>query len=623
MLTVTDLALARAGRILFEGLSFAASPGQRVGVVGPNGCGKSSLFASLAGVLEPECGTVARPSGWSWAMVAQESPHGAQRAIDFVIEGDPEIARLRAAIATAEAAGEGEVLTRLHEQFDAAGGYAGEGRAGALLHGLGFAGADGERSIDDFSGGWRSRLALARTLFRRADLLLLDEPTNHLDLPAIDWLADFLNGYPGVVLCVSHDRAFLDAIATQILWIDRPAPRFYAGHLSLAEAKRAEWLSQEQAAYARNVKQAAHLQRFVDRFRAKATKARQAQSRLKMLERLEINAPLSQYAGYQFAFPDPERVSTPLLTLDHADLGYGDTTILHDVHLGVLPGDRIGLIGANGAGKSTLMKALGGVLDVSGRHAGRHLAVGYFAQHQLDQLDVEATPLDHFRRLDDDAPEQRLRDFLGGFGFHGDHAVEPIAPRSGGEKARLALALLAWQRPNLLLLDEPTNHLDLQMRDALATALQAFAGAVVLVSHDRAFLESLSDTFLQVGEGRVMPAETSATAGAPTPGAETSPGDAKKQRRRAAAAARQQLAPLKRRVTTLETELAALQERHGVLEAALADPAIYEDAGGERVQALSFEAGQLQQRIDAAETDWFEAQEALDAAPRALDQPDR
>ena len=624
MLTVSNVALARGGRILFDDLEFSAGLGDRVGIVGPNGCGKTSLLRAITGDLEPEKGSIERPADWRLVVTRQESPGGSQRALEYVMQGDEELARLQSKIADAEARGAGSELARHHEALASRDGYAAEGRAGSLMHGLGFSAADQDRPLDEFSGGWRGRLALARALFQHSDVLLLDEPTNHLDLPTIDWLVEWIDRYPGLVLCISHDRDFLDRVANRILWIDRPAPRYYLGNLSEAERRRAEILAHQAREDAKVRKQAAHLQRFVDRFRAKASKASQAQSRLKMLERLETSAPLAEYAGYHFEFPEPQRVSTPLLALRHADLGYGDAPVLRDVSLSLLPGARVGLLGRNGAGKSTLVKALAGMLDCAERVPGEHLAVGYFAQHQLEQLRLDQSPLTHMRRLDPDIPDQRLRDFLGGFGFHGDHAIEPLEPRSGGERARLALAMLAWRRPNLLLLDEPTNHLDLQMRDALSLALQEFSGAVVLISHDRAFLTSLCDEFHEVAGGRVVRSEGPGSGyGAGDDSRESSSNgpDLRKQRRQEAARERERLRPLIREVRTLEERHQSTETELVSLQKELADPALYsEDHRAEEVSRLSRRAGELEAELEKLEDAWLTAQEALDAARRNEDE---
>jgi ATP-binding cassette, subfamily F, member 3 len=470
MLQLTNLSLRRGPRLLFEGASLTVHPGQKVGVVGANGCGKSSLFALIRGELQPDAGDFASPPGWVIAHVAQQTPGGEREAIEFVMDGDEELRAVQQALAEAERAGDGLRQAELHGRLEAIGGWEAESRAGKLLHGLGFAPGDERRPVDSYSGGWRMRLALARTLMCRSDLLLLDEPTNHLDLDAVIWLEAWLKGYPGTLLLISHDRDFLDAVAGQIAHIEQGRLTAYAGNYSAFERQRAERLAQQQAAFGRQQLEVARVRRFVERFRAKATKARQAQSRLKALERMELIAPAHVDTPFSFAFREPAALPHPLLRLEEAAAGYGETTVVSSVDLSLAPGERVGLLGPNGAGKSTLIKALAGLLPLrNGRRLpAQTLAVGYFAQHQMDQLRPADSPLLHLKRLAPDRSEQELRDYLGGFAFSGDQALAPVAPFSGGEKARLALALLIWRRPNLLLLDEPTNHLDLDMRHALS-----------------------------------------------------------------------------------------------------------------------------------------------------------
>ena len=622
MLNVSDLALARGGRVLFDQLEFSAGLGQRVGIVGPNGCGKSTLFAAICGEVEPERGKIEVPPEWSVAIAGQESPSTDQSALEFVMGGDAKLDDLRRQLTAAEADGDGHRQADLHREMEKIGGYAREAEAGSLLHGLGFAAADHERPVTSFSGGWRSRLALARSLLTAPDILLLDEPTNHLDLETIAWLAQWCQSYRGLILVVSHDRFFLDQTATQILWMDRPAPRYYQGNLSVAEGRRSQILSIEAGERAKSAKRAEELTRFVNRFRAKASKAKQAQSRLKMLERLTISAPIAQYSGYDFQFPNPPRVDSPVLNLDHADIGYGDAPVLTDVHFSLLPGDKVGLVGLNGAGKSTLIKALAGELEVVGRVESRNLKVGYYAQHQMDALHVDWTPVEHFKDLDRSLGEQEIRDFVGGFGFSGDHAVTPIGPRSGGEKARLALALLAWQRPNLLLLDEPTNHLDLQMRDCLSLALQEFPGAIVMVSHDRSFMSSLCDTFYHVGAGRVVRGDSAdqVVPANPEPDStqDTSVVGGQKARRQKAAADRERLKPVKNRATRLEREVEAASAELKEIRDQLADPQLYASGSPDSIDAMSRRAGELAERVEDLESQWLEALEELEAMEAAL-----
>ncbi|MBN2885929.1 MAG: ATP-binding cassette domain-containing protein, partial [Chromatiaceae bacterium] len=513
-------------------------------------------------------------------------------------------------------------------RFEAIDGYGAESRAARLLHGLGFAPGEERRALSSYSGGWRMRLALARTLMCRSDLLLLDEPTNHLDLDAVIWLEGWLRAYPGTLVLISHDRDFLDAVVDQVVRIEGQQLHLYSGNYSAFERQRAERLAQQQAAHERQQREIAHMQSFVARFRAKATKARQAQSRLKALERMELIAPAHVDSPFRFAFSVPEALPRPLLRLEEASLGYPECSVLDGVGLSLVPGDRIGLLGRNGAGKSTLIKTLAGALEPRGGRCerARDLRIGYFAQHQLELLRPDDSPLAHLRRLDPAAGEQELRDYLGGFDFSGDCALEPVAPLSGGEKARLVLALIIRQRPNLLLLDEPTNHLDLEMRLALGEALQDFEGALVVVSHDRHLLRVTCDTLWLVDGGRVAPfdgdlddypAWLAAGDGAARGATDETKGRESPDRRtqrREAAEARRALAPLRARERELEHELTRLGERRAQLDAALADPALYgsEPAVKARLLELAEERRVLEAALGLAEVAWLEVSEAIE-----------
>ncbi len=500
MLTLSKLSLRRGGRLLLRDADLTVHAGQKTGVIGANGAGKSTLFAAIRGELAPDAGDLALAPMTVIAHVAQENPTSDRPALDYVMDGDAELRHLQAELAGAEARGDGLRQAELHGRLEAIGAYTAESRAARLLHGLGFADEALSAPLATFSGGWRVRLNLAQALMCRSDLLLLDEPTNHLDLDAVLWLEEWLRAYPGALLLISHDRDFLDTVVHHVVLLERQALKVYAGNYSDFEAQRAQELAGQQAAFARQQREVAQIQRFVDRFRAKATKARQAQSRLKALARMELIAPAHIDSPFQIAFPGPEKLPSPLLHLERAAAGYHGRAVISNTGLSLLPGDRVALLGPNGAGKSTLVRLLAGELPplAGRREASADLRIGYFAQHQLEQLDLAASPLIHLRRLDSETPEQTLRDFLGGFGFAGDAALASVAPLSGGEKARLVLALLVYQRPNLLLLDEPTNHLDLEMRHALGLALQDFAGAVVLVSHDRHLVRTTADTLLLV-----------------------------------------------------------------------------------------------------------------------------
>ena len=505
MLTITDLSLQRGGVWLLENVNLTVQPGQRVAIVGANGAGKSSLFQLLLGQLAPEQGSVALPGGCRIAHMAQEVAASSRSARDFVLDGDTELRRMERALAEAEAGGDDHAIARLHGELDIHEAWSAPRRAETLLRGLGFADSDAERPVSAFSGGWRIRLNLAQALMRPSDLLLLDEPTNHLDLDACLWLENWLRKYPGTLLFISHDRDFMDRVATHLVHFDQKQLVLYTGNYSAFERQRAERLAQQQASFERQQARIAEIQRFIDRFKAKATKARQAQSRVKALERMEKIAPAHVDSPFSFEFPVADKVSNPLLSIRHGVAGHGDVPILKNINVTLLPGTRVGLLGPNGAGKSTFMDALRGTgtLLSGERTCGEHLAIGYFAQHQLESLDLDASPFLHLQRLAPTASEQKVRDFLGGFDFHGDEALAPIRSFSGGEKARVALAVIAWQKPNLLLLDEPTNHLDLEMRQALTMALQNFDGAIVVVSHDRHLLRNTVDEFWLVCDGAV------------------------------------------------------------------------------------------------------------------------
>jgi ATP-binding cassette, subfamily F, member 3 len=624
MLQVTELSLRRGPRLLLAGATLTIYPGQKVGLVGPNGCGKSSLFALLQGELHADTGEVSIPPGWELAHVAQQTPRGDDPAIEFVLDGDRELREVQAALAAADAAGDGLRHGELAGRLEAIGGYDAESRAARLLHGLGFLPGEERRPVNSYSGGWRMRLALARTLMCRSDLLLLDEPTNHLDLDAVIWLESWLKAYRGTLLLISHDRDFLDAVASQTLHLDQQRLTLYTGNYSAFERQRAERLAQQQAAFERQQREVAHIHRFVERFRAKATKARQAQSRLKALERMELIAPAHVDSPFRFGFPSPRHLPHPLLRLEGVQAGYEDRPVLTGVNLSLSPGDRIGLLGANGAGKSTLVKVLAGELKPVGgrREPAQELLIGYFAQHQLDQLRPDDSPLRHLQRLDPMATEQALRDYLGGFGFDGDRALGPVAPLSGGEKARLVLALLIRQRPNLLLLDEPTNHLDLEMRHALAEALQEFEGAMILVSHDRHLLRVTVDTLLLVDGGSVRPFDgelddypawlAARDPDAPSDGPADRQGNQRKQQRRDKAGQRRALQPLRSRLRALEQELERLEQRRRELEHRLAAPELYAAESKPQLLALLEEQRGVSSDLGEVESEWLTLGEKLE-----------
>jgi ATP-binding cassette subfamily F protein 3 len=629
MLQFVDVTLRRGPRLLFEHARFQIHPGQHAGLTGANGCGKSSLFSLILGQIGCDAGQIDRPRDWVVAHLAQEVPASTQPAVEYVVDGDTALRNLQQRLQAAERDGDGARIAELHADLEHMGGYQANSRAAKLMAGLGFTNADLSHPLDTFSGGWRMRLNLARTLMCRSDLLLLDEPTNHLDLDAVIWLEGWLRQYPGTLILVSHDRTFLDAVCDRILNIEGRTATLYAGNYSAFERVRTERLANQQASYLRQQREIAHMRAFVDRFRAKATKAKQAQSRLKALERMTDIAPAHVDSPFQFRFEPPRSNPNPLLSLDDCAVGYGEKTILRELGLVLMPGDRIGLLGPNGEGKSTLIKLLAGQLAPTHgtRHEAQSLATGYFAQHQLEQLHPELSPLQHLLRLDPALGEQAGRDYLGGFGFVADKALEPVAPFSGGEKSRLVLALIVYQRPNLLLLDEPTNHLDLDMRQALATALQSFEGAMVLVAHDRHLLQLACDRLLLVDGGEcrefrdsldAYPAWLAARQVADQRG-RTAPvqsvtTDTRRARKRAEAERRRTLQPLRRAAEDAENRMNALHDQRDALEKRLADPSLYATGDKATLQELVVSKAAIDQAFAEAEEAWLLAAEALELA---------
>jgi ATP-binding cassette subfamily F protein 3 len=629
MLDFDDVTIRRGPRVLFSEATFRLFQGEKVGITGENGSGKSSLLSLVLGELQPDAGHFERPSRLAVAHVAQDLAPSDQPAIEFVLDGDAALRALEARITAAEAIDDGMKLADLHVQYGAAGGYDARARAAQLLHGLGFTSADETRPVRAFSGGWRVRLNVARALMCPSDLLLLDEPTNHLDLDAILWLEGWLREYRGTLLLIAHDREFLDRIVDRIVNIEQGKIGLFRGNYSAFEEARAARLAQQSALYEKQQREIAHMESFVERFRAQATKARQAQSRIKALERMQRIAPAHVDSPFEFSFAEPLKLPRPLLAIEGVDVGYGGAPLLRGVDLTVYPGDRIALLGRNGAGKSTLVKYLAGELIASAgsRDDARDLSVGYFAQHQLEQLDPAASALLNLSRrgqaIGRRDTEQGLRDYLAGFGFRGDRVFEPVGPFSGGEKARLALALVAWSRPNLLLLDEPTNHLDLEMRQALAMALQEYAGAVLMVSHDRHLLGTVSDHFLLVHDGRVETFDgdladyaawlagggsTSATRTTKTVAA----APPVQQRRRDAAERRRELGPLRSRLTHCEKRLQTLAADAKRLDEELADPALYDKGAATRLRDLTTQRARIAQAIGEMETEWLELSETLE-----------
>ncbi|MGC0154569.1 ATP-binding cassette domain-containing protein [Chromobacterium vaccinii] len=629
MIQLKNLNLRRGLKELLVGANLTLNPGYKAGLTGANGVGKSSLFAMLLGELHADGGDMLLPPNWTVAHVAQETPALERSALDYVLDGDKELRALEARLADAEEKHDGNAIGHLHGELAHIDAYSAPARAGKLLTGLGFDEAGQRRPVASFSGGWRMRLNLAQALMCRSDLLLLDEPTNHLDLETVLWLEDWLKAYPGTLLVISHDRDFLDAICSHTVEVANQTLTLYTGNYSQFEVMRAEKLARQQGEFEKQQRQIAHLESFITRFKAKASKARQAQSRVKALEKLERIAPAHSASPFDFHFDSPEHLPNPLLKLDKADAGYGDKTILSGISLSVEAGARIGLLGVNGAGKSTLVKLLSGDLaPLTGERVNAQmLKIGYFAQHTLETLRPDESPMQHMQRLAPTTRELELRSFLGGFNFRGDAATDPVGPMSGGEKARLALAMIVWQKPNLLLLDEPTNHLDLEMRHALTLALQDFSGALIVVSHDRSLLESTTDVFWLVSGGKVQPFDGDledyrqwrlaqlTEAGKPSDG--DAQGVNRKEQKRQEAEARQQLAkqrkPLQNRLSKLEQEMDKLNEEKARLDTFLSSSEAYDDANRQKLADSVRRQGEVAGRLGVVEEEWMDVQEQLEA----------
>ncbi|MDR5805436.1 ATP-binding cassette domain-containing protein [Caballeronia sp. LZ001] len=643
MIRFNQFSLSRGTKPLFEETSFTLNPGEKAGLVGANGAGKSTLFSVLRGELHADGGDFALPPSWRIAHVAQETPAVDRTALDYTLDGDTRLRAIEARIAAASAAHDGAAEAEAHAAFADADGYTAPARAETLLLGLGFTLAQTREPVTSFSGGWRMRLNLAQALMCPSDLLLLDEPTNHLDLDAIIWLEDWLGRYPGTLVVISHDREFLDAVCNVTLHLENRQIKRYGGNYSQFEVLRAQQLALQQNAYEKQQRTVAHLQSFIDRFKAKATKAKQAQSRVKALEKMELIAPAHASSPFTFEFRAPDAAPNPMMVMEDVRCGYRtediEIPIVEGVTLSIQNGQRIGLLGANGQGKSTLIKTLAGTLAaLSGSvRQGKGLQIGYFAQHQLETLRPDDSALQHLARLAPGTREQELRDFLGSFNFSGEMATAKIAPFSGGEKARLALALIIWQKPNLLLLDEPTNHLDLETRHALTMALAQFEGTLILVSHDRHLLRATTDTFMLVAKHRLSPfdgdlddyrdwllqhaAETRAAAkdanGASSTNADTQDSaQNRKEQRRLEAQERQKLAhlkkPLQSRIAKIEKEMDALNAEKATLDAFVADPASYEAAMKTKLTDTIRRQGEVGARLEALEMEWLEAHEELE-----------
>jgi ATP-binding cassette subfamily F protein 3 len=619
LIRFSQLTLRRGAKVLLEGADVALNPGERVGLIGANGSGKTSLFALLRDELHADKGDVDFPRQWRIAHVAQETPALDRPAVEYAIDGDTFLRKIETELLAAETAGNGNLIGELHAALGDADAYTVRSRAERLLVGLGFSNEDLYQPVSSFSGGWRMRLNLAQALMCPSDLLLLDEPTNHLDLDAILWLEEWLKRYAGTLIIVSHDRDFLDGVVNAIVHIDQKKLRRYGGNYSSFEGQRLQALVLAQNQIEKQTRERAHLQSFIDRFKAKATKARQAQSRMKMLAKMEDLAPLHVSAPFSFEFREPLRAPNPLLTLENVRSGYGDKVVLEGITLSLQSEQRIGLLGVNGAGKSTLIKTLAGTLaPLAGEMVlNKGLQIGYFAQHQVEMLRDDQSPLWHFKNISPKSREQDLRDYLGSFNFPGEMATSTIEHFSGGEKARLALALIVWERPNLLLLDEPTNHLDLETREALTVALAQFEGTLVLVSHDRHLLRATTDQFLIVAGGRVQAFDgdlddykewllKNKNEAAERPSAV--PVAAKAERKPPAKPGSRK--PIESRIKRLEEQMAKLQARKAAVEAQLADPAIYQDRP--RLDTALGDQAYIAKELEQLESEWLQKQAELE-----------
>ena len=638
MITLSSVTLMRGARFLLEDASATIFEKHKVGVIGRNGCGKSSLFAAITGALAPEKGTLSVPKDLRISSVAQQTPALDTPAIEYVIDGDKRLRELQRQRAQAEKLCDGTLIATLEEELGIAGAWTVRPRAEQLLHGLGFADEEFEHPVKDFSGGWRMRLNLAQALLCPSDLLLLDEPTNHLDLDTVFYLENWLKSYAGTLLCISHDRDFLDSFATDILHFESGKLVMYRGNYSAYERLRAERIQAEKASRRKEEALIAHMQSFVDRFRYKATKARQAQSLIKAIDRMKLTAVTAEESPFSFSFPEPSRTVSVLTTFAEADMGYGDHVVLKNVNQQIFAGDRIGLLGRNGQGKSTLIKTMVGEIPAlkGSVGLGRDLKIGYFAQHELDSLNPDLSLIDHLRKLDPAAREADLRTFLGSYAFSGDKVFESVRNLSGGEQARLCLALVAYQKPNLLLLDEPTNHLDLDMREALTLALSTYPGALVLVSHDRHLLEAIASRLWLVDSGKVcefdgdlddyanylaeknraVRQEQSALKAASRPALSVSNSARDRQaQKREDALFRQSIRPLKQAIEKLERDMEKMKKRIGEIETLMADPALYTEVSrAKEREALTLELASLKSALDDTENTWLEKAAELEEA---------
>ncbi|WP_086982047.1 ABC transporter ATP-binding protein [Vibrio aphrogenes] len=632
MITFSNIQLLRGGKPLLDQASATIHPGDKVGLVGKNGCGKSTLFALLKNELSIDAGNFQMPAQWELAWVAQETPALERAALEYVIDGDREYRQLEQDLAAAEQADNGTLVAELHGKLETVGGYTIKSRAAELLNGLGFSQEQMQWNLTQFSGGWRMRLNLAQALLCRSDLLLLDEPTNHLDLDAVLWLEKWLQNYPGTLILISHDRDFLDPIVGRIIHVENQLLNEYTGNYSSFENQRAQKLMQQQAMYAKQQKQMAHMQSYIDRFRYKASKARQAQSRIKALEKMEKVLPAQFDNPFSFEFREPAALPNPIIMMDQVSAGYGDNLILKHIRLNLVPGSRIGLLGRNGAGKSTLIKLLSSELKPQSGDLtySQGVKIGYFAQHQLETLHPEETPLQHMMQIAPNHTEQQLRDYLGSFGFIGDKALDKVAPFSGGEKARLVLALVVWQKPNLLLLDEPTNHLDLDMRQALTMALQTFEGAMVIVSHDRYLLRATTDDLYLVDDKQVVPfdgdlgdyykwlteqqkQEKKDTQDPVNSEPSQNSAAARKEQKRLEAELRKQTAPIRKKLTQLEAKMDKLSLELAAAEQQLGDVSLYQDENKAKLTEVLAQQASSKSQLEDIEMEWMALQEELES----------
>ncbi|MEZ9700845.1 ABC transporter ATP-binding protein [Vibrio sp. 10N.261.46.E12] len=638
MITFSDIQLLRGGKPLLDQASATFHPGDKIGLVGKNGCGKSTLFALIKDELSIDAGSFSKPAHWEMAWVAQETPALERTAIEYVIDGDREYRGLEDQLEKAEQADNGTLVAEIHGKIETIGGYSIKARAAELLDGLGFSQEQMTWNLTQFSGGWRMRLNLAQALLCRSDLLLLDEPTNHLDLDAVMWLERWLQTYSGTLVLISHDRDFLDPIVNRIVHVENQQLNEYAGNYSSFETQRAQKLILQQAMYQKQQKQMSHMQSYIDRFRYKASKARQAQSRIKALEKMEQVLPAQFDNPFSFEFREPDALPNPIMMMDEVSAGYDDNLILEKIRLNLVPGSRIGLLGRNGAGKSTLIKLLSGELKQQGGELSysQGVKIGYFAQHQLETLHPEETPLQHMMQIAPKHTEQQLRDYLGSFGFQGEKALDKVAPFSGGEKARLVLALLVWQKPNLLLLDEPTNHLDLDMRQALTFALQTFEGAMVIVSHDRYLLRATTDDLYLVHDRQVAPFDgdlsdyykwlteqqkverKEAQALAPAKDGANSAA-AKKEQKRKEAEFRKLTAPLRKKLTQFEKQMDKLTQALEEAEQELSDTSLYEAENKAKLNKVLALQASSKSQLEEVEMDWMSTQEELEQMEQDMD----